>query len=288
MKFVTAFMPIIGVLFMLLAQAQAAPAKATMMPVGTAQVYKKVGEQELRLWILKPQDWKATDRRAAIVFFHGGGWVSGTPSQFNAQSQHFAERGLVCIQVQYRLLKAKDGEPPLVCIQDAKSAMRWVRSHAAELGIDTQRIAAGGGSAGGHLAACTALIEGLDDAQDDLTISPKPQALMLFNPVFDNGPGEYGYERVKERYKEFSPAHNIAPGAPPTIVFLGTRDQLIPVATVERFQRAMTAAGARCEAKFFEGKSHGFFNSPPDRTETLQAADEFLVSLGWLPVLNGK
>ena len=211
-----------------------------------------------------------------------------TPSQFNAQSQHFAERSLVCIEVQYRLLRAKGGEPPQVCIQDSKSAMRWVRSHAAELGIDTQRIAASGGSAGGHLAACTAFIEELDDVQDDLTISAKPQALMLFNPVFDNGPGEYGYERVKERYKQFSPAHNIGPGAPPTIVFLGTRDQLIPVATVERFQRAMTAAGARCEAKFFEGKGHGFFNAPPARTETLQAADEFLVSLGWLPALNGK
>ena len=86
-----------------------------------------------------------------------------------------------------------------MCCADAKSALRYVRAHATELGIDPQRIAAAGGSAGGHLAAFTALVDGLDDPQDDLAVSCKPNALVLFNPVFNNGPDQWGHGRVGDR-----------------------------------------------------------------------------------------
>lgn len=282
MKLLIAVLPVAGLLFAMALPGESAPRKAApVMPPG-GQAYKKVGDRELQLWVVKPHGWKATDRRPAIVLFHGGGWMTGTPMQFSAQGRHFASLGMVCVQPQYRLLSDDMSETPLVCIQDAKSAMRWVRAHAAELGIDPDRIAAGGGSAGGHLAACTALLDGLNDPQDDLKVSAKPQALVLFNPVFDNSPGNYGYDRVGKRYMEFSPADHIVPGAPPTIVFLGTRDHLIPVATVEKFQNSMKKVGARCDVKLFEGKDHGFFNSEPAKAETLKTADDFLVSLGWI------
>jgi len=251
-------------------------------PVGQMQVYKKVGERELRLYVVKPKDWQAADQRPALVLFHGGGWVGGTPTQFNDQATYLAQRGLVCIQVEYRLVKDVPG-PPLHCVQDAKSAMRWVRSHAAELGIDPQRIGAGGGSAGGHLAAFVGLVEGLDDPQDDLQVSPKANALVLFNPVFDNGPdGGWGQQRVGDRYREFSPAHNITSDDPPAIVFLGRNDALIAVDVVERFKASMTAAKVRCEAFYYDGQPHGFFNQDPWKTRTLIEADKFLASLGWL------
>jgi acetyl esterase/lipase len=160
--------------------------------------------------------------------------------------------------------------------------MRWVRAHAQELGVDPQRIAAGGGSAGGHLAAFTGLVAGLDDPNDDLKVSPKPEALVLFNPVFNNGPGQWGHEKVGDRYKEFSPAHNVSSNAPPTIVFLGRKDPLISVKTVEEFQAGMKLAGARCEAFFYDDQVHGFFNREPWRTRTLIETDKFLASLGWL------
>lgn len=257
-------------------------------PPPDEHVYKTAGGRALKLTIVRPPDWKATDRRPAMVFFHGGGWVGGGPTQFARHSEYLATRGMVCVPVQYRLLSNKDKEPPLVCVQDAKSAMRWVRSHAAELGIDPNRIGAGGGSAGGHLAAFVGMVDGLDDPQDDLKVSPKANALALFNPVFDNGPDQgWGQERVGDRYQEFSPAHNITADDPPAIIFLGTQDKLIPVAVVERFKANMQKAGVRCEAVFYEGQGHGFFNAGKKGDEkyflaTLLATDKFLTSLGWL------
>lgn len=242
--------------------------------------YKTVGGRSLRIDWTKPADWEAGDRRGAVVFFHGGGWVGGTPGQFAPHSVELARRGLVCFRVQYRLI-AGAKTPPDVCVEDVSDAMRYVRSHASALGIDPNRIAAGGGSAGGHLAAYLGM---MDDAPVAGT-SRKPNALLLFNPVYDNGPGEWGHARVGERYLAYSPAHNISADDPPTIVFLGTADPLIPVATAERFRDRMQAAGVRTELRLYEDQKHGFFNpSPQDNTHyemTLQASIEFLESLGW-------
>lgn len=253
--------------------------------VGKPYVYKKVDGRELHLYVLSPEG-APSALRPAIVFFHGGGWVGGQPTQFSHHAEHFVKRGAVVVQVEYRLLPRSGKEPPTKCAQDAKSAMRWVRSHAADLGIDPKRIAAGGGSAGGHLAAFVGMVEGLDDPADDLRVSPKANAMLLFNPVFDNGPDGWGQARVGDRYKEFSPAHNVSPDDPPAIVFLGTKDNLIPVETVKRFQKAMQAAGVRCEAVFYDGQEHGFFNYGHAKhkyyDDTLKAADAFLVSLGWI------
>ena len=247
------------------------------------RVYKKAGDRELRLFIEKPAAWKATDRRPAVVFYFGGGWVGGSPTQFQPQSEYLATRGMVGIRVEYRVIPKGDKGPPVVCCQDAKSAMRWVRTHAAELGIDPQRIAAAGGSAGGHLAAFASMVDGVDDPADDLKISPKANALVLFNPVFDNGPnGGWGNARVGDRFKEFSPAHNITSAAPPTVVFLGGKDDLISVKVLERFKDGMSKAGVRCDTHIYDGQPHGFFNKDPYKTTTLIETDRFLASLGWL------
>lgn len=268
--------------FLACALSFAADAKPKTAFLGEERVYKKVDGRELRLFIVKPNDWKAADQRPALVLFHGGGWTGGAPTQFNEQATYLARRGLVCVQVEYRLVKDIPG-PPTNCVRDAKSAMRWVRGHAAELGVDPKRIGAGGGSAGGHLAAFVGMVEGNDDPADDLKISPKAAALVLFNPVFDNGPdGGWGTARVGDRYKEFSPAHNITSDDPPAIVFLGRNDTLNGVLVVERFQANMKKVGVRCETRFYDGQAHGFFNNEPWKTVTVIEADKFLASLGWL------
>ena len=251
-------------------------------------VYKTVGDRKLKLFIDKPEGWKKEDKNPAIVFFFGGGWVGGTPEQFRRQSTYLATRGMVGVRVEYRTIPKGDKGPPLVCCADAKSAMRYVRAHAAELGIDPRRIAGSGGSAGGHLAAFTALVEGQDDPQDDKNVSCKPDALVLFNPVFDNGPGQWGHERVGTRFMEFSPAHHVTKDAPPAIVFLGDKDNLIPVDVVKGFDERMKQAGARCETHIYPEAGHGFFNKPEHCVATLAEADEFLASMGWIQSRDGQ
>jgi len=265
-------------------------------PVGEFITYKRVGDTELRLHVFKPAGWRATDRRPAIVFFHGGGWVQGTPVQMARQSAYLATRGMVALSVQYRLLSKDTYQPgtvPVACIEDAKSAFRWVRAHAAELGIDPARLGAGGGSAGGYLAAMLALVPGFDDPADDRAIPLAPAALVLFNPALGTrvgDPVDAGMaERQGARLDDFlknSPANHVGSGAPPTIIFHGELDTTIPPAQILRFQENMRIAGNRCEVILYAGQKHSFFNA--DKAggrylyETMTAADRFLASLGWL------
>ena len=129
------------------------------------------------------------------------------------------------------------------------------------------------------------MVEGNDDSQDDLKVSPKSNAMLLFNPVFDNGPGGWGDKRVGDRFKEFSPFHNVSKDDPPAIVFLGSKDALIPVKTVHDFQKSMKAVDVDCEVMVFEGMTHGFFNYGRHRGkpyyETVLACDRMLAKLGW-------
>lgn len=227
-----------------------------------------------------------------IVFFFGGGWNGGSPSQFFPQASHFAARGMIAISAEYRT-RTSHGTTPFESVEDGMSAVRWIRSHAADLGIDPDRLVAAGGSAGGQIAAAAAMLHGLDEPHEDLGVSRRPDALVLFNPVIDNGPGGYGFERIGARYVDFSPLHNVDSTAPPTLVLLGTEDHLVPVSTARRFQQAMMQAGVRSDLRLFEGQGHGFFNyrdgENPLYERTLWAADEFLQSLGYLaPCIQEK
>lgn len=250
------------------------------------QTYKLVGGRELSVYVLKPTPGASTQPAAAAVFFHGGAWISGGPQAFARQAQYLTERGMVTVLVEYRLLSRETKEPPTAPIQDAKSAVRWVRAHAAKLGVDPARIVAVGGSAGGHLAAFTGMVDGMDDPSDDKAISARPNALVLFNPVFDNGPTGWAHARVGDRYREYSPYHNISADDPPSIVFTGDQDHLVDFEMVCDFERQMRARGAKATVRIFAGAGHAFFNysggSNPAYYETLLEADRFLVSLGWL------
>ncbi|MEM7627478.1 MAG: alpha/beta hydrolase [Planctomycetota bacterium] len=256
--------------------------------------YKVTEQGDLRLHVFEPAGHTAGDRRPALVFFFGGGWIGGGPTHFYHQSEYLAGRGVVAICAEYRTRKGH-GTTPFECVADALSAMRYVRQHAEEYGIDPDRIGAGGGSAGGHLAmACsTVTADWLDtDPPEQKKISPRPDALVLFNPVYDNSPAPagYGHDRIGEKYVDFSPAHNLHAGMPPTLVMLGDQDKLIPVATAERVQQKMTELGVRSDLILYPGQGHGFFNRRPTSAKmyhaTVRAMDDFLVSLGWLEPLD--
>jgi acetyl esterase/lipase len=245
--------------------------------------YKKTPQGELSLHVHFPAGWKATDRRPVLVFFFGGGWTNGNVRQFEPQSRHFAERGLVAIRADYRV-KSRHGVRPDACVEDAKGAVRWVRQNAAKLGVDPDRIVAAGGSAGAHIAACTALAVGLDVAGEDHEISSRPNALLLYNPVLRFA----GHAQLAARLgddeklaRAISPTLHLTKTAPPTLLLYGKEDRL--VAQGEEFAKRAGEVGHRCEMFLAEGVGHGFFNKPPWLDRTTQRADEFLQGLGYLP-----
>lgn len=246
-------------------------------------LYKQVDTTKLYLEIHSPPEMDSTKNYPALVFFFGGGWKGGDRTQFLEHAKYFSQRGLVCFLADYRT-ETKHKTTPFESLKDAKSAIRFIRKNAAEFNIDSDKIIASGGSAGGHLAAATATISEYDESTDDIKISCIPNALVLFNPVIDNGPGGYGYERIGDSYKEYSPLHNIEKGAPPTILFLGTKDKLIPVETAKYYQIVMQKVGSRCELKLYEGQGHGFFNyrNLEFYKQTVLETDLFLQSLGYL------
>ncbi|MBI1372020.1 MAG: alpha/beta hydrolase fold domain-containing protein [Phycisphaera sp.] len=280
--------------------AQQAKPKASNYPpqIGgsTVEVYKTVGDVKLNMYIFTPEGHQATDKRPAIVFFFGGGWRGGSPTQFAGQCQYLASRGMVAMTADYRVL-SRHGTPAAKCVADAKSAIRWVRTNAARLGVDPDRIVASGGSAGGHIAACTGVIKGFDEESEDTSTSSVPNAMVLFNPATVLAPveGEPPIDAdrmasLKERMGvepiELSPYHHVSAGAPPTLILHGKADTTVPYHTVELFTEAMTKAGNRCELEGYADQAHGFFNARGAHnamyTATLRRADVFLKSLGYL------
>ena len=262
------------------------------------EVYKVVDDVQLSLFIFQPDANEADKPRPAIVFFFGGGWTSGTPKQFEQHCLYLAERGMVAIAADYRVasrhqVKAVD------CVRDGQSAIAWVREHADQLNVDSEKIVAAGGSAGGHIAACTALLENLNDGASQSQASSHPNALALFNPAVVLAPVE-GHDEfvrinnIEDRLgvspEKLSPFHHINKNSPPTIIFHGTGDTTVPFWTVEEFTKKMKENGVRCELKSFAEQPHGFFNYGRGNSghylSTLRQLDQFLVSLGYLKPLG--
>jgi len=246
-------------------------------------LFKQIDKTKLYLELRYPEKIDTLKKYPAMIFFFGGGWINGTRDHFVNHADYFSKRGLVCFLVDYRT-ESNNNTTPFESLKDAKSAIRFIRKNSSEFGIDTTKIIASGGSAGGHLAAATAIIEDYNENDEDLSVSCIPNALVLFNPVIDNGPGGYGFERIGDQYKSFSPLHNIKKGTPPTIFFLGTNDNLIPVETAEYYKKVMEKVGSRCELRLYEEAGHGFFNytNIDNYKNTVSEADKFLQSLGYL------
>lgn len=245
--------------------------------------YKKVADRELSLHVFQPDGWKAGDKRVGYITIHGGGWTGMGPERMYAFADHYAKLGLVSISVQYRLASTKTNTTVFDCVKDVRSAVRYVKAHAGEFGIDPGKVIVSGGSAGGHLAASTAMFDVNEDG-DDLNISPTPNALVLLFPVIDTSAEGYGNARIGERWKELSPAHNVRPSLPATITFHGTGDTTTPFKGAQIFHDAMLKVGNRSELVVNEGGAHGYLmRTQPLYDECLAKTDAFLKSLSLLP-----
>ncbi len=241
-------------------------------------IYTKTKQADLEMVVHFPPGWKESDKRPGIVFFFGGGWENGTLQAFEPQAQYFASRGLVTARADYRV-KSRHGVTPKECVEDARTRLRWFRQNAARLGVDPGKIVASGGSAGGHIAACTTLMP-VSELKDE-KVSCQANALLLFNPVLRFGPQMLKRVANDEAVgKAISPILYLAKGSPPTLLFFGTDDWLYTQG--QEFIQRSKELGHQAEMFTAEKQPHGFFNKSPWREKTLQRADEFLVSLGYL------
>jgi dienelactone hydrolase len=221
----------------------------------------------------------ATKAVPGIIMFHGGGWGGGHRKQFRYLCHYFSTRGLVAATVTYKLApKARTEEAKStesrkrVCITDAKSAIRWYKQNAKELGIDPRKIVAGGGSAGGHISLLATTNPGLNDPGDPKKYDTTVAAYLLFNPAL--GAGD-----AKDPQVDF--LQHLKDDLPPAIVFFGSEDTWL--------KKGWKAASAKIsslniadsvDVRIADGQRHGFFNRQPWTDVTLIEADRFLKALG--------
>jgi acetyl esterase/lipase len=249
-------------------------------PPGKPCVYKSVGGEAVKLEIFFPPNHDpARSRSPGLLLFHGGGWSRGTLEQFRIACAYFASRGFVAATANYRMHQKQDvptlpaGESfKRLCVTDAKSAIRWMKQHAAELGLDPQRLVTGGGSAGGHIAVlASANPRGLNDPSDPPGFDTTVVAHVLFNPAF----------APKDADPEINVLSHLAPDFPPSVVFFGSEDRWKPA--WDETQRKLKALGHAAGTQWVApGETHGFYLKPPWEAATLIAADRFFVKLGLL------
>lgn len=234
--------------------------------------YKKTPQEDMYLYLLRPFN-KTKKALPAIVYFTGGGWVEGNVEGQIPNPAWFRDQGIIGICADYRV-KKRHGTSPLECIEDAKSAIRYVREHVKELGIDPEKIIAAGGSAGGHIAACT-FLQGGEAVSENLRISSKPNVLVLHNPVLGEG---FGSDFFKE-HPEFSPMLNVRKGWPPTVLSNGTGDNTTPHVSAMKFEKLMKDSGNSCMLITVENAGHScdWPVSNPNFLPTMNQMWNFLV-----------
>jgi acetyl esterase/lipase len=257
--------------------------------------YKQTPEGELRIYFKMPEGWSEKDRRPVMVFFFGGGWTGGSPFACVREAEHFAKSGVVVGLADYRV-RNRQGTMLDKCAEDARSAVRWVRANSAKLGADPDRLIVGGGSAGGHIAACTASADAPNSATDDLRVSCMPNAMLLYYPVASlvDGSRGFAFKRLlgDDLAKQLSPAQNMTRSWPPTVMFSGTAD--IELANGILLHDKAKAAGVSFELYLAEGHGHGVARTEPRDFAWLNYATDFFTRIGAIdrqaapPVLAGE
>ena len=268
-------------------------------------VFKSTKDTTLKIYYSKPANARPGKKYPAIIWIHGGGWTSGTASSFFAHAKYFAHREAVGFSIEYRLIKF-GGTGLAECLSDCKSAIRFIRAHAKELNIDPDQIIVLGDSAGGHLAGALGTIDGFDDPADNLTISAKPNAMVLYNPCVDMTV----YPLVKnvlsdkiqnikaldsasikpedwQLARTFSPISYVKSGLPPCLILHGLADKVIPCEQSVRFTDAMKKAGNNCTVQLLPNTRHAFVCTNYTATEeqvvsAITEVDKFLAQLGYL------
>ncbi len=254
-------------------------------------VYGSPGGRDLHLDAIMRED-LPNEPRPAAVFIHGGSWKFGNKGQFRRQAAWLADRRDIfgaCIE--YRL----SGEAQFpAALEDAKCAVRWVRSVAEKYRIDPKRIAVCGGSAGGHLSSMMAVTNGIAEYEGDgghADFCSDVQLAVLYNGEFDMWDlvekkslidamkAFFGGtpEEVPERYDEASSIKRVTKDTPPMLFLHGDQDSCVSHEQALAMVKRLRELNVPAEAEIYAGKPHAWFNKDPDWKITIQRVEPFLV-----------
>lgn len=246
-------------------------------------VYKKTPQGELRIYFALPADWAPKDKRPALIFFSGGGWSGTNVFSCAKVAEHFAKLGVVVGLADYRVRK-HHGVKLDKCAEDARSTVRWLRANCKDLGVDPGRVIAGGGSAGGHIAACTAISDAPNSDTDDLKVSCIPNGLLLYYPVASlvDDRRANGFKQMLggELALALSPARHVTKSWPPTVLFSGTAD--IELANGILLHNKAKEAGVNIEMYVIEGGGHGVVNTESRDSGWRECAADFFMRAGMI------
>ena len=227
-------------------------------------VYKQVDSISLKLDIYKPKNLKAAT--PALIFIHGGGWSKGNKSDYLPYLIDYANKGYVTVTISYRLSGVATFP---AAVQDVKCAVQWIKSNAGEYFINPDKIAVIGGSAGGHLAMMLAYSDDNEfTGECPDSISCKVQAIVnIYGPTdltteYARNRGEClqflkkTYQEAPDIYRTASPRTYISANDPPTLIFHGTIDSLVPVSQSDSLHKWLDHEGVPNEYHKLNGWPH--------------------------------
>lgn len=233
-------------------------------------VFATGGGRELRCDVYRPPDQEGPV--PGVLLLHGGGWRGGDRTQLRGYGILLGRAGYLCIASEYRLVP--EGVWPAQ-VEDAKAAVRWMRANAGQLGLDADRIAVEGNSAGGHLAL---LVAGTPDRPELEGTGGNPEAssavraaIAVYPPsLFHYGPAQRGSVPLAAMADEpsgglarvASPLSYVEAGFPPTLLIHGGADELVPVEASEVMYQALAAVGVPVELHIYAEQAHAFDAAP--------------------------
>lgn len=252
--------------------------------------YGRVGDKSLKLDLYRPKSAKSL--LPVVMWVHGGGWKNG--SKDRCPATWLVDHGYAVASINYRL--TDEAQWPAQ-IEDCRAAVRWLRTHAEEYGLDANQIAAWGGSAGGHLVA---LLGTLEPPKDE-SVSSRVQAVcdwygptdLLTMPPNVLSPGKTLEDLAKsngakllggtvrdrpELAKQASAIYHVSNNDPPFLIMHGDQDPGVPLEQSQRFHQKLKEAGGSSKLHIVKGAGHGgkAFQTPEVRQVILQFFDQNL------------
>ncbi len=240
--------------------------------------YGTGGRQKLRLHLALPQG--GGEKRPGLLFIHGGGWAAGNRDDLSNQIQYAARQGYVAVSVGYRFAPQ---DPFPAQIEDVKCAVRWLRAHAEELKLDSEKLGAIGFSAGAHLSMMLGVMDkgdGLEGEGGWADQSSKVQAVVAYFgptdfqaelPPVSKGILKHfiGFDRNErpDLYKQASPITYVNKGDAPMLLYQGTEDVLVPYDQAWLMAQALTKAKVPGRVELLLGVNHGWNGAELTRTE---------------------